>query len=84
MKEIAFDVPVKDAPKGSYFVLVTSGVDIGSQRIDSYQSLITMPQFLRDAKSDPVIFDIKDSGGHDKISVKYEPGEMLDGVSKFN
>ncbi len=84
LKEIAFDVPVEDVPKGSYFVLVTSEVDIGSQQIDSYQSLITMPQFLRDAKSNPAIFDVKTGDRHNTINVKYKPGEMLDGVSKFN
>ena len=84
LEEIAFNVPVEGAPKGSYFVLVTSEVDIGSQRINSYQSLITMPQFLRDAKSDPMIFDIKDSDSRHSISVTYKPGEMLDGVSRLD
>lgn len=83
LEEVAFEMPVETVPDGSYFVLVTSEVDIGSQRIDSYQSLITMPQFLRDEKSDPAIFDVKRDSGHKMIGVKYKPGEMLDGVGKF-
>lgn len=83
LEEITFDIPTENAEAGSYFVLVTSEVSIGSQHIDSYQSLITMPQFLRDQKSDPQIFDVKAGEAARAIKIHYKPGAMLDGVGEL-
>jgi hypothetical protein len=83
LDEIAFVLPVGGVPDGSYFVLITSEVDVGAQRILPYESPITSPQFFRDYRSDPEIFDIRASSGHNAISVKHSPGGTLDGVGKF-
>lgn len=83
LEEIQLSIPTKGRPRGSYLAMVTSEVDIGSQRLHPYQSLITMPQILRDSKADPMIFDVKDGDEHSGIMVRYKPGEMLDGKAQL-
>lgn len=83
LSEIAFDIPIQNV-RGEYFVFVTTEVDIGSQRLSPYQSLITMPQAVRDLRSDPVIFDLKAGNRPKTIRVKYQPGQLLDGVSQLH
>ena len=80
LDEIAFTLSTEDKPKGDYMVGITSTVDVGSHHIARYQSLITMPQYLRDIKSALQIFTV----GHDlweAIDVQYKPGDMLNDVS---
>jgi len=83
LDEIAFTLPTGDKPQGNHMVGITSTVDVGSQHIAPYQSLITMPQYLIDTKSGPQIFTI----GHDSretIHVQYKPGDMLNDVSNYS
>jgi precorrin-6B methylase 2 len=80
LEEIGFTLSTGDKPQGKHMVGITSTVDVGSQHIAPYQSLITMPQYVLDTKSDPQIFTI----GHDSretIYVQYKPGDMLNDVS---
>jgi len=83
LDNIQLSIPTEVRPPGNYLAMVTSEVDIGSQKLTPYQSLITMPQILRDSKSDPMIFDIKDGDLHRGVDVRYKPGEMLDGKAQL-
>lgn len=83
LEDIQLSIPTEVRLPGSYLAMVTSEVDIGSQKLTPYQSLITMPQILRDNKSDPMIFDVKSEDLHRGIAVRYKPGEMLDGKAQL-
>ena len=83
LEDIQLSIPTEGRPPGSYLAMVTSEVDIGSQKLAPYQSLITMPQILRDNKSDPMIFDVKGEDLHRVIAVRYKPGDMLDGKAQL-
>lgn len=75
LEQINFDLPTSDLEPGSYFVLLASEVDIGSQHLNLYQSLITIPQVLREQNMDPKIFKV--TSGTQKVHVKYKPGTDL-------
>ena len=83
LEDIQLSIPAEGRPPGSYLAMVTSEADIGNQRLTPYQSLITMPQILRDNKSDPMIFDVKGGDLHRGITVRYKLGEMLDGKAQL-
>jgi len=79
LDEIAFALPTEDKPQGDYMVGITSTVDVGTQHIAPLQSLITMPQYVRDTKSDPRIFTLTGNQSQEPIRVQYKPGETLEG-----
>lgn len=78
LEEIQLAIPTQGRPSGSYLAMITSGVYIGSEELRPYESLITIPQVLRSDNSDPQIFNVKDRDTR-IISVRYKPGEMLNG-----
>lgn len=77
LEEIAFTLPTTGKPKGNYMVGITSSVDIGTQHLAPYQSLITIPQYLREPNADPRIFALTGDESQAPISVQYRPGELL-------
>jgi len=82
LEEINFSLPTTDSSQGDYMIAVTSTVDVGLQHLDSYQSLITMPQYVCDSKGDPQLFKLT---GNEKqgLEVQYKPGDMLNGVGRI-
>lgn len=79
LEEITFNLPTDNLESGSYFVVLASEVDIGSQHLSPYQALITIPQVLREKNMDPKFFDIKDDTK--KVHVEYKPGTDLEKIT---
>lgn len=81
LEQIDFGMPTEGVASGNYLLFVTTDVQVGSGKLDTYQSLITMPQCSRDINGDEKIFTI----GPDKqteIVTSYKPGQKLNDVSK--
>ncbi len=82
--EVQFTIPTEGLSPGSYCILITSEVDIGSQRLQPHESLITMPHVFHDSKdkrSNPQIFEIKGGEPYNAIRIQYRPGDMLGGAA---
>lgn len=78
LEQISFDLPTDSLELGSYFVMLASEVDVGSQHLSPYQALITIPQVLREQNSDPKFFEIKSDT--QKVHVEYKHGTDLEKI----
>lgn len=79
LSAIEFTLPMPDAPY-DYVVLINSEVDIGSQHLAPYQSLITTPQALREPDSDLKSFRTHAGTPPTCVHVRYRPGDLLEDV----
>lgn len=82
--EVQFTIPIEGLSPGSYCILITSEVDIGSQHLQPHQSLITVPYVFRDSRdsgSNPQIFEIKGNEPYKAIHIQYRPGDILGGAA---
>ena len=87
LEEISFELHTDKLKEGNYLVVVNSTVEIGSQNLNSYDSLITTPQIILAEGGDseisdglvPEILSIKGSE-RKPIKVKYKPSDSLAGA----
>lgn len=81
LEQIEFGISTEGVAHRSHLLFVTTDVEIGSGQLDTYQSLITMPQCARDANGNEEVFTIR-PGSQTGIFTSYKPGQKLNGVSK--
>lgn len=80
LDEIKFSLPFpKESIANQHLVAVTSEVRIGSQTLYPYQSLLSNPQYVRDAKGELNCF--KQVSPDRAITIKYKPGALLRDVA---
>lgn len=77
---IEFTLPMPEGAEGEYVVVINSEVDIGSQHLTPYQSLITTPQALRELDSNLKIFSVHADTPRPRVHVRYRPGDLLEDV----
>lgn len=77
---IEFTLPIPERAEGEYVVVISSEVDIGSQHLAPYQSLITTPQALRELDSNLKIFSAHAGAPRTRVHVRYRPGDLLEDV----
>jgi hypothetical protein len=81
LEQIEFRLPTRGLSSGNYLLFVTSDVEVGSGQLTTFQSLISMPQCVRDANGNEAIFSLQ-TDRDSEISTSYKPGQMLNGVSR--
>jgi len=84
LERISFTLPIPADIASSkktigHFVLLASEVNIGNHHLGVYDSLITMPQVLKEPNSDPKLF----LSGKTLVNVEYKPGDNLERIISF-
>jgi precorrin-6B methylase 2 len=76
LQEISFSLKGPFQIRKDYFVLLASEVNVGKYILHLYNSLITIPQVVRDSGFDPLLLRPKS-----QINVRYRPGVKLNQIN---
>ena len=89
LEKIDFKLSTTDLVPGLYLVLVTSDVDLDSEHLVDYESLLTTPQVVLDKSTiysdlNSWLVTLKPSDiGLKSVHISYRPGDLLEQVGRF-